>query len=738
MLKKKRVLFIIALCLVLTVPVLADDNKSINEMATSLNNINILKGDGTDYNLSGQLKRSEAAAFIVRLLGVEKEVKANIEKYSNTVFNDVSKSKWYAPYIGYVAVQGIVAGFDDGNFKPDEFVSEKAFTKMVLGALGYYQSQDFAWNEIYKFGYSKGLFIDSSYEAKLSDNMVYTRGDVVNLLYQSLDKEIKDKDITIIQRLVNSAFITENEAMETGLYEADKIKTNIESIDVISNTKIKIKLTEEIKDLDESNISIIERDKDKELKVKKVTLNKKEITVTTDEQEGNKVYDIKLTNLVDKEGFTVSEVSNEFKGYYVEVIESNFFKISKVEAVSKNIVNIYFTHPIDQSAAIPLNFDIKKEGGSFVEGSFSSISAKVLGNENNAVSLFIKDKDLNEGVKYSVVVDADVTSIYGVKLNDGDGEEFEFAGNHENNEPLHIVNVEPVEKDYIMITFNKDIDSSSATVSSNYELEDTDNGRVMSSALGAVLAGEGADKYRMVKVRFISMVKDHNYIIKIKNVKDAYRQSYISEEAAPFYGYRDSEASLKVDYAYPENENTIKVYFNKNVSSNIVNATFVMNGVSFVAKQFREDEPRVLTLFTSSSTPLQSGTEYKLSIIGAKNEFAVPYTQPIEYTFTGDAAEFGEIGVVECKFIANDTILVRFNKDIDNASNNASKFKVEYSESNSTKTITASYINYVNSKTVAVKFSSIDMNRQYNLKISNLVNYSNQFTTREVSSSIQQ
>ncbi|GMQ60854.1 S-layer homology domain-containing protein [Vallitalea maricola] len=740
MLKKRKnlLLFTLVFLMTLSTPVSATNYKSIDEMASSLNILNILRGNGDDYNLEGQLKRSEAAAFIVRLLGVEKEVIADKAKYVKTEFLDVPQDEWYSHYIGYVSSKGIVNGFGNGNYKPDEYVSEKAFTKMVLGAMGYYQDKDFQWTNIYKFAYSKGLYKDDIYKTKLSDDLYYTRKGVVKILYNSLDKQVEDINKSIIQRLIDNGFTTKAKAEQTGLYKEDSIKTEIKSIKSVTNDKIKIVLTEEIIKFDKSNVVIIEEENSNKLNVKDILFNKNIITIITDKQIANKNYEISLLNITDKEGINTSEIKSNFVGFQQQEIISNFFKISKVEAVSKNIINVYFTHPINQSAGIPMYFDIKRGGEMYVDGSFSNLSAKVLGSVDNCVSLFLKEDDLAEGTDYSVVISGDLASNYGVKLNDGSGEEFGFIGNHDDNQTLQITNVEPIEKDYIMVTFNKDIDVSTATIPSNYELEDTDANIIMNSSLGASMAGEGADKYRKVKVRFINMKKDHNYLLKIKNIKDAYKQSYISEEIAPFYGYPDNAASLKIDYAYSEDKNTVKVYFNRNVPSNIVNATFVMNGVSFVSKQFLDIEPRVLTLYINSSTPLQNGTNYKLSIIGAKNEFGVPYTGSIEYTLQGTSTESGDIGITECKFIANDTVFIKFNKEINQSANNASKFKLEYTESDTTKTITASNINFIDSKTVSVKFSNIDMNTKYNVKISNLVNFSNQFTTREVSSSIEQ
>jgi hypothetical protein len=117
----------------------------IEAKADILNKLSILKGSGDDYNLDGQLRRSEASAFIVRLLGKENFVLQNKEKYAQTSFPDVSYSDWFAAYVGYCVDQGIITGYVDGYFKPNDNISEKSFLKMVLCALGYKYVEDFTW-----------------------------------------------------------------------------------------------------------------------------------------------------------------------------------------------------------------------------------------------------------------------------------------------------------------------------------------------------------------------------------------------------------------------------------------------------------------------------------------------------------------------------------------------------------------------------------------------------------------
>lgn len=177
--------------------------------AEVLNQLSIVRGDGTNFNLDGKLRRSEAVTLTIRLMGQEPLVLGKTAAYSATAtaFSDVSADQWYAPYIGYCREQGIVGGFDDGTFRPDEYVSEKAFLKLTLGALGYRYGQDFAWADVYRKALDVGLVTDGQYGTKDQDNTAYKRQGAFGALFNSLDKKVVGQG-TVADRLVKQGATT--------------------------------------------------------------------------------------------------------------------------------------------------------------------------------------------------------------------------------------------------------------------------------------------------------------------------------------------------------------------------------------------------------------------------------------------------------------------------------------------------------------------------------------------------
>ena len=83
--------------------------------------------DGT-FRPDNNMSRAEAAAIFARLISEQKGEK--ISGKSN--FNDVSKNEWYSDYIGYLSKYGIIKGYSDNTFRPDDNVSCAEFVAMTV------------------------------------------------------------------------------------------------------------------------------------------------------------------------------------------------------------------------------------------------------------------------------------------------------------------------------------------------------------------------------------------------------------------------------------------------------------------------------------------------------------------------------------------------------------------------------------------------------------------------------
>ena len=103
--------------------------------------------EGKDDNLfdpTGNLTRGEMAKVAFAIMTARELTTSNTfesirDKYTNVgaKFSDVTADQWFAGYIGYGVTNGTIAGFPEGDFRPDTSVSYAEAAKVLLCMLGY-------------------------------------------------------------------------------------------------------------------------------------------------------------------------------------------------------------------------------------------------------------------------------------------------------------------------------------------------------------------------------------------------------------------------------------------------------------------------------------------------------------------------------------------------------------------------------------------------------------------------
>lgn len=106
------------------------------EAVAVLNKIGIITGyeDGS-FKPTGALTRGAAAKIIVSLM-IGSEAAANLT-VAAAPYKDVAVTNTFAGVISYCKTAGYINGYTDGTFRPTAALTGYAFSKMLLGALGY-------------------------------------------------------------------------------------------------------------------------------------------------------------------------------------------------------------------------------------------------------------------------------------------------------------------------------------------------------------------------------------------------------------------------------------------------------------------------------------------------------------------------------------------------------------------------------------------------------------------------
>ncbi len=172
----KKLLCLGMVCLLLCSTGMLAAEEAVSPME-ELAGLGILSGDEAgDLHAEAPISRAELAKMLVLACQEKPEGVA--------AFSDVPRSHWASSYIAAAASLGIVNGFEDGTFHPDDAVTYEDAVKMVLAAFGVKLD--------YPFGYLSHA-MDNGYLDGIPAVMgrYATRGDVAALLVNVLHQQEK-------------------------------------------------------------------------------------------------------------------------------------------------------------------------------------------------------------------------------------------------------------------------------------------------------------------------------------------------------------------------------------------------------------------------------------------------------------------------------------------------------------------------------------------------------------------
>lgn len=194
---KKFIAILACVSLIMTSAISAFASYTSTEAMNILKAMDVLDGD-PDGNMrqNDLVKRSEFAKMAVLLSAYKTEVSFNSKV---SVFTDCTSAHWASPYVRVAASHGIIEGYSDGRFGPDDYITYAQASTIALRLLGY-TDEDFG------FSYPDGqLSMADSLKlgqglSKASDDFL-TRGDVSVVLANMLTSSKKDTSQNYIDSL---------------------------------------------------------------------------------------------------------------------------------------------------------------------------------------------------------------------------------------------------------------------------------------------------------------------------------------------------------------------------------------------------------------------------------------------------------------------------------------------------------------------------------------------------------
>lgn len=729
----KAIAKLLALCLFMTCTLsvslpagAATAAKTTQEKAQTLNAIKILSGTNGEYNLNNKLSRSEAATFIVRTVGKGNHVLEYKALYSVTPFSDVLSNQWYAPYIGYCAQFGFISN-TPGLFKPSDYINEKDFLKLVLTALDYQENVDYTADKIYDKAYELGIISLNRYVNNYYAPPIMTRGAAVETLYAALSTNVKSGDKKLYRKLVDEGVVTAKQVVSAGLL-VDSTITAIDQIKSKDIDQLEIKFNEPIVTIGEIKIYSQENNSSVSYSIK--SLSGDTLTLLTSAREAKKQYIIELIDVEDKDGVIIDKLISAFVGYEPQEINSDFFKISKIEAVNSRSLKVFFTHPITINSEVCIYYSILKDNTVIANGEQGHIKAGMLNSDKNGILLTLDSDILNNEGLYTLNISGNMISAYGVKLNSGMGDSMRFISQENEDSRFALKEIKAVDKKTILLSFNKEVNSFLAKQIFNFYLTDDKNNaiRISSTAVDAT----GCKVYLNLEQE---VIKGNNYLLTINNLNDITKQEYITETAYALkadYGTVDMFDLTEVEVL---DNQTIVACFNKPLDHETAMKldyytlayynTYTGLPIDKVLHD-SDNNPNKVTLFLSKSNQLAgSSKEYELRINSSMKDYLGNKINTAKHYFNGTSTVRGDNALNSVVPISTDAVKVTFTREIAFGTPNIlpANYTLEYTYNNISIRKVPISVMYIDAKTLILKFDTFEYDMTYKLKIANILDY---------------
>lgn len=169
-----------------------------------VNHAAYLEGSGGLFRPEATLSRAEAVAMLARLAVDGNGNSLYTGETGSSGFTDVSPEAWYAPYVAFAQTYGLVNGYSDGTFRPEQPVSRAelvkllaAFFPVTAGTVSFPDVPADYWAaEVISFAAGQGWvsgYPDGTFQPARS----ISRAEAVKLVNQALGRRAGERDVAL-------------------------------------------------------------------------------------------------------------------------------------------------------------------------------------------------------------------------------------------------------------------------------------------------------------------------------------------------------------------------------------------------------------------------------------------------------------------------------------------------------------------------------------------------------------
>lgn len=197
------------------------------------------------FHPNNTVNRAEACVMVVKAMKPGSDA---LKEADASLFQDMGSYGWAAPYVNYAVSRGIVSGYGDNLFHPDQPVTYTEAAAMMINAMGYTASDlKGTWPDNYADkAKSIGLFQVVGNPSALNIKFNATRGDFANML-NSVTQEIAKADVKPVEKQDETKL---DPRLNDGSPQAqilDEAKDNIVPTMAFTGTPINLSLADAIK-----------------------------------------------------------------------------------------------------------------------------------------------------------------------------------------------------------------------------------------------------------------------------------------------------------------------------------------------------------------------------------------------------------------------------------------------------------------------------------------------------------